>query len=181
MLECIRRRHGLTEFAGGRLLLDPEYENEHGESATSATASEDENRERRGLLFPGLRLLHAEPIVIGVDDFFTPDECDDYVARSASPPMREYVSRAGMGPFEQPAALDSAEVRHVSVCGARKARAICRLELFIRAHSFENRRNKAASRVRRKRVFGTIGSREHGLRQHVYVCRRLLGAPVTCG
>lgn len=62
------------------------------------------------MLFPGLRLLHAEPIVIGVDDFFTPEECDEYISRSVSPPQREYVSRAGMGPFEQPAALDYGQV-----------------------------------------------------------------------
>lgn len=122
VLECIRHRHGLPEFAGGRVLLDPEYE--YDENATFA-ASEDNGGEGRGLLFPGLRLLHAEPIVIGVDDFFTPEECDDYISRSVSPPLREYISRAGMGPFEQPAALDSGEVRHVSVCGR-----MCRLERF---------------------------------------------------
>lgn len=34
------------------------------------------------LMFPGLRLLHAEPPVIGVDDFFTHEECDHYIAMS---------------------------------------------------------------------------------------------------
>lgn len=107
VLECIRHRHGLQEFAGGRLLLDPEYE--YDETAGSTSVVED-NSGNKGLLFPGLRLLHVEPIVIGVDDFFTPEECDDYISRSVSPPLREYVSRAGMGPFEQPAALDSGQV-----------------------------------------------------------------------
>ncbi|CAN0054991.1 unnamed protein product, partial [Hapterophycus canaliculatus] len=36
------------------------------------------------LLFPGLRLLHAEPPVVGVDNFFTSEECDAYVSRSVS-------------------------------------------------------------------------------------------------
>eukprot|EP00752_Nemacystus_decipiens_P013012 g11511.t2 len=106
VLECIRHRHGLPEFAGGRLLLDQEYDFDETATAGAACAS-DVGDDGRGLLFPGLRLLHAEPIVIGVDDFFTPEECDEYISRSVSPPQREYVSRAGMGPFEQPSALDS--------------------------------------------------------------------------
>lgn len=107
VLECIRHRHGLQDFAGGRLLLDPEYE---CYEVAAGAASAPEDNEGKGLLFPGLRLLHAEPILIGVDDFFSSDECDEYISKSVSPPLREYVSRAGMGPFEQPAALDSGQV-----------------------------------------------------------------------
>lgn len=33
-------------------------------------------------LFPGIRLLHADPVVFEVEDFFTPEECDTYVAMS---------------------------------------------------------------------------------------------------
>ena len=33
-------------------------------------------------LFPGIRLLHADPVVFEVEDFFTPEECDAYVAMS---------------------------------------------------------------------------------------------------
>lgn len=33
-------------------------------------------------LFPGMRLLHADPVVFEVEDFFTPEECDAYVAMS---------------------------------------------------------------------------------------------------
>ena len=32
--------------------------------------------------FPGIRVLHAEPPVLCVDDFFTPEECDRYIALS---------------------------------------------------------------------------------------------------
>lgn len=147
VLECIRHRHGLQEFAGGRLLLDPEYEfDETAESApdAAASASEDNDQEGdKGLLFPGLRLLHAEPIVIGVDDFFTPEECDDYISRSVSPTQREYFSRAGMGPFEQPAVLDKEQVRERVQYVRRTASEIdpnqsaCRLkETGLRVFSF---------------------------------------------
>lgn len=34
-------------------------------------------------LFPGIRLLHADPVVFEVEDFFTSQECEDYVAMSA--------------------------------------------------------------------------------------------------
>lgn len=33
-------------------------------------------------LFPGIRLLHADPVVFEVEDFFTPEECDAYIAMS---------------------------------------------------------------------------------------------------
>lgn len=88
VLECIRERHGMPEFAGGRRLLDAEYEvggllgTEGGHQERPADLLAD----RRPLLFPGLRLLHAEPPVVGVDNFFTAQECDEYVSRSVSPP-----------------------------------------------------------------------------------------------
>lgn len=49
------------------------------------------------LLFPGLRLLHAEPPVVGVDDFFTSDECDQYIARSLYPPPPSQGPTPGSG------------------------------------------------------------------------------------
>ncbi|CAM9732708.1 unnamed protein product, partial [Sphacelaria rigidula] len=32
--------------------------------------------------FPGIRLLHADPVVFEVENFFTPEECDAYIAMS---------------------------------------------------------------------------------------------------
>lgn len=34
-------------------------------------------------LFPGIRLLHADPVVFEVEDFFTSRECDIYIAMSS--------------------------------------------------------------------------------------------------
>lgn len=48
----------------------------------------DRIRERHGFrsfddkVFPGIRLLHANPVVFEVEDFFTPKECDAYVSMS---------------------------------------------------------------------------------------------------
>lgn len=48
----------------------------------------DRIKERHGFehfdakLFPGIRLLHADPVVFEVEDFFTPQECNTYVAMS---------------------------------------------------------------------------------------------------
>lgn len=45
-------------------------------------------RERHGFksfndkLFPTIRLLHGDPVVFEVEDFFTPEECDTYVRMS---------------------------------------------------------------------------------------------------
>lgn len=119
VLECIRNRHGLEEFAGGRRLLDPEY-------GTHETAEEGEKKVKKrregggkGLLFPGLRLLHAEPPVISVDDFFTPGECDEYVSRSLSPPPPAAPAAAGAageetGPHMQRSATLGADVDAVA-------------------------------------------------------------------
>lgn len=88
VLGCIRERHGLQEFGGGRRLLDPEYDDDQDSTEMAADAGSGDgsgSSSSKGLLFPGLRLLHAEPPVIGVDDFFTPEECDQYVSRSLSP------------------------------------------------------------------------------------------------
>ena len=89
VLECIRDRHGMLEFGGGRKLLDAEYcdpnSDENKAGGMGGTDEEEHRRPRPLLLFPGLRLLHAEPPVIGVDDFFTAEECDAYVSRSLSP------------------------------------------------------------------------------------------------
>lgn len=54
VLECIRYRHGLHEFAGGHLLLDPEYEAAEAAASGAATAVSEEDGEGRGLLFPGM-------------------------------------------------------------------------------------------------------------------------------
>lgn len=48
----------------------------------------DRIRERHGFksfndkLFPTIRLLHADPVVLEVEDFFTPKECETYVKMS---------------------------------------------------------------------------------------------------
>lgn len=55
VLECIRSRHGLEEFAGGHLLLDPEYGPAEA-AASGGTAVSEEDDEGRGLLFPGMYL-----------------------------------------------------------------------------------------------------------------------------
>lgn len=109
VLECIRNRHGLEEFAGGRQLLDPEYGLHEPEGGYGGGGE--------GLLFPGLRLLHAEPPVIGVDDFFTPGECDEYVSRSVSPPPAAPASEGaagGKGPHMQRSATLGADVDAVA-------------------------------------------------------------------
>ncbi|CAM9756409.1 unnamed protein product, partial [Chrysoparadoxa australica] len=36
--------------------------------------------------FPGVRVLHWEPLVIGVEDFFTNEECDAFIAMSVEEP-----------------------------------------------------------------------------------------------
>ncbi|CAM9678825.1 unnamed protein product [Ectocarpus fasciculatus] len=138
VLECIRERHGLQEFAGGRRLLDPEYYGEGsltGSSSSSsgspgaaaaAVAAQSGEKEERGdgaaksrLLFPGLRLLHAEPPVIGVSGFFTDEECDEYISRSVSPPPAAVTSGAGAaatggGPHMQRSATLGADVDAVA-------------------------------------------------------------------
>lgn len=120
VLECIRSRHGLEEFAGGRRILDPEYTHE------TDAQEDDEKREGggEGLLFPGLRLLHAEPPVIGVDDFFTPGECDEYVSRSLSPPPAAPASAGAAGengPHMQRSATLGADVDAVAQVRLEKA------------------------------------------------------------
>eukprot|EP00903_Cladosiphon_okamuranus_P015175 g14029.t2 len=85
VLECIRNRHGLEEFAGGRRLLDPKYGTDEDGGGGGGGGGEGSGG-GAGLLFPGLRLLHAEPPVVGVDDFFTAGECEECISRSVSPP-----------------------------------------------------------------------------------------------
>ncbi|CAM9917356.1 unnamed protein product [Ectocarpus sp. 4 AP-2014] len=146
VLECIRGRHGLQDFAGGRRLLDPEYYGTDGEAggaaltgsssssgspAAAAAAVGGEKKEggdgtaaKRRLLFPGLRLLHAEPPVIGVSEFFTDEECDDYISRSVSPPPPAAVTSGegagaaaaatGSGPHMQRSATLGADVDAVA-------------------------------------------------------------------
>lgn len=122
VLDCIRDRHGFPEFAGGVRLLDTAYTEGTvgagtGEDPTTAAAEAVtadgplETLEGGGelseggkgrespppLLFPGLRLLHAEPPMIGVDDFFTAEECDQYISRSLSPPPSSQAAGAGDG------------------------------------------------------------------------------------
>ena len=114
VLSCIRDRHGLEEFAGGHRLLDPEY----GKPARSSDEDESDSP-AGGLLFPGLRLLHAEPPVIGVDDFFSSQECDEYVSRSVSPTPPPPASASGgaggaAGPHKQRSATLGADVDAVA-------------------------------------------------------------------
>ncbi|CAN0195750.1 unnamed protein product, partial [Ectocarpus sp. 13 AM-2016] len=76
------------------------------------------------LLFPGLRLLHAEPPVIGVSDFFTDEECDEYISRSVAPPPPAAVTSGaaagagaaatGSGPHMQRSATLGADVDAVA-------------------------------------------------------------------
>ncbi|CAM9612529.1 unnamed protein product [Choristocarpus tenellus] len=50
-------------------------------------------REKHGFLdfdasadtFPGMRLLHADPVVLEIENFFTNEECDNYIAMSVDP------------------------------------------------------------------------------------------------
>lgn len=123
VLECIRNRHGLEEFAGGRRLLDPEYAHDKAADGEKTREGGDGNAACKGLLFPGLRLLHAEPPVIGVDDFFTPEECDEYVSRSVSPtPAAPAAGAAGTaGPHMQRSATLGADVDAVAQVGMREA------------------------------------------------------------
>ncbi|CAN0015056.1 unnamed protein product [Ectocarpus sp. 12 AP-2014] len=148
VLECIRGRHGLQEFAGGRRLLDPEYYGADGEAGDAALAGSssssrspaaaaaaavgggekkeggDDTAAKSRLLFPGLRLLHAEPPVIGVSDFFTDEECDEYISRSVSPPPPAAVTSGeaagvgaaatGSGPHMQRSATLGADVDAVA-------------------------------------------------------------------
>lgn len=151
MLECIRERHGLPEFAGGHRIVDPEYVRDEAAAAadsfsfsySDARAGGGGRRKRRSrprgeaFPFPGLRLLHAEPIVIGVDDFFTSEECDEYVAKSmAHTPLREFVSSAGMGPFEQPeAALGGGGDGEDGPCVVRACVSVVRVLVAPRAQT----------------------------------------------
>jgi len=142
VLQCIRKRHGLEEFAGGRRLLDPEYGNSDDETAetasTSASASVSDDGGaspvRGGLLFPGLRLLHAEPPVIGVDDFFSSQECDEYISRSLSPPPPTPASAAGgTGPHKQRSATLGADVDAVAQVRRRGSESFSRLSVCFEA------------------------------------------------
>lgn len=102
VLQCIRDRHGLPDFAGGRRSLDAAYEAEEARVEGGRQGTGDEGEPSLPpppppLLFPGLRLLHAEPPVIGVDDFFTPEECDEYISRSLGPPPQPSPAAATGG------------------------------------------------------------------------------------
>ena len=165
VLDCIRDRHGFLEFAGGMRLLDTAYLEGAvgagaGEDATTAAAGEAvatdgplETLEGRGelsvggggrespppLLFPGLRLLHAEPPVIGVDDFFTAEECDQYISRSLSPPPSSQAAGAegggggGGGAHKQRSATLGADVDAVAQVKIRRR---CFLPVLVKQSRF---------------------------------------------
>lgn len=138
VLECIRDRHGMPEFGGGRQVLDRKYTSSDDTMSASAVESGPDDSEvkqqkppgelptddHHPLLFPGLRLLHAEPPVLGVDDFFTPEECDEYISRSLSPPPPAARSGEtargaggggeGLGPHMQRSATLGADVDAVA-------------------------------------------------------------------
>lgn len=106
----------MPEFGGGRRLLDEAYE-------MSPTTDQSVTR----LMFPGMRLLHAEPPVVGIDDFFTSDECDDYITRSLSPPpppqqlagQKGKGGGEGSGPHMQRSATLGADVDAVAQVGEK--------------------------------------------------------------
>lgn len=71
-------------------------------------------RERHGFkldldLFPGIRLLHADPVVFEVEDFFTSEECDAYVAMSTEAPSRRRKGSGELKSMELRSATTSSE------------------------------------------------------------------------
>lgn len=70
-------------------------------------------RERHGFegfdhkLFPGIRLLHADPVVFEVENFFTPQECDAYVAMSTL--KQSGRRKGGLEPMELQSATTSSQ------------------------------------------------------------------------
>ncbi|CAM9615876.1 unnamed protein product [Scytosiphon promiscuus] len=70
-------------------------------------------RERHGFehfdetMFPGIRLLHADPVVFEVENFFTPQECNAYVAMST---MKQSGRRKGdLEPMELQSATTNSQ------------------------------------------------------------------------
>lgn len=51
--------------------------------------------------FSKFRILHVDPLVISVDDFFTPDECDSYVKRSLDGAMHARSPTVGKDAMAQ--------------------------------------------------------------------------------
>lgn len=70
-------------------------------------------RERHGFegfddkLFPGIRLLHADPVVFEVENFFSPQECDAYVAMSTL--KQSGRRKGGLEPMELQSATTSSQ------------------------------------------------------------------------
>ncbi len=70
-------------------------------------------RERHGFehfddkLFPGIRLLHADPVVFEVDGFFTPQECSAYVAMSTL--KQSGRRKGGLEPMELQSATTNSQ------------------------------------------------------------------------
>lgn len=58
-------------------------------------------------LFPGTRLLHADPVVFEVENFFSPEECDTYVAMSTM--AQSGRRKGGFKSMELQSATTSAE------------------------------------------------------------------------
>ncbi|CAN0085524.1 unnamed protein product [Ectocarpus sp. 6 AP-2014] len=73
----------------------------------------DRIRERHGFehfdekLFPGIRLLHADPVVFEVEGFFTPQECDAYIAMSTL--KKSGRRKGGLAPTELQSATTSSQ------------------------------------------------------------------------
>mmetsp|Transcript_23942 Transcript_23942/g.33606 ORF Transcript_23942/g.33606 Transcript_23942/m.33606 type:complete len:447 (-) Transcript_23942:2685-4025(-) len=43
--------------------------------------------------FSKFRVLHVDPMILAIDDFFTPEECDKYIAMSEKPPKTKEAAR----------------------------------------------------------------------------------------
>lgn len=70
----------------GNLLASPSLQDGSGRETTASLSSKNKMEAIANLpQFDKFRVLHVDPLVLAIDDFFTNDVCDRYIAMSQSP------------------------------------------------------------------------------------------------